>query len=350
MTPRKKILIVDDSEIDRMTLKNILCSQFSVVAMDNGYAALQYLYRKHDEISCVMLDVQMPLLDGFEVLRLIRENGFKDIDVFMISSEATLINVERSVKYGVKQFIAKPFDAQRLLARLSQLFGEKKPSYAGTRRTGVSKKGMDITAPIDLKETHEYILKLAGMYKYYLQKEGIPDEGYTRVSELMELLLPEYAVHKMSEPYSPTQIGLIARAAYFYDLGQMFFNSDDRQNEAHTTMGANMVWLNTSPGCRFFVENCAEMCLHHHESFNGTGYPHQLSGDDIPDVSQLCRLAIEFDSFFNRVSDVSNRMFDLTIQELRGSGGAFDPDLIQMMQEARLNIMRFYAKDVPFDK
>lgn len=350
MATRKKILIVDDSEIDRMTLKNILSSKFKVVAMDNGYAALQYLYMKRDQIACVMLDVDMPILNGFEVLRLMRERGLDNIDVFMISAEATLINVERSVKYGVKQFIAKPFDAKSLLARLSHMFGETPSARANTSRTTKNNSKSIVRYEFNVKETDEYILKLAGMYKYYLKNENISDLPYSRVSDLMKLLLPEYAVHKMSEPYTATQIDIIAKAAYFYDLGQMFFNRDDRLNAAHTTMGANMVWLNTSPGCRFFVEICADICLHHHERFDGAGFPHQLAGDDISDVAQLCRLAIEFDSFFYRLADVSNRMFDLTVKDLRADNGKFDPDLIQMLDEARLDIIRFYAKDVPFDK
>lgn len=114
----KKLLIVDDSEIDRAVLRSILSDDFAIEEMENGYSALEYMQKRGDTIDAILLDVSMPVIDGFDVLRLMRENKIDNIQVFMITSESTKDNVEKAMQYNVADFIRKPFDRETVLKRL----------------------------------------------------------------------------------------------------------------------------------------------------------------------------------------------------------------------------------------
>ena len=123
----KKLLIVDDSEIDRMVLRNILEGEFEVYEADNGYLALDMIIMRKKPLDAILLDISMPILDGLNVLRIIRENelknGLKTIPVFMITSEATKDNIEKAIKYHIEDFIRKPYDRDVILQRVRDGLG-----------------------------------------------------------------------------------------------------------------------------------------------------------------------------------------------------------------------------------
>lgn len=114
MEERKRILIVDDSEIDRTVLKSIMEDEFEVIEADNGYSALEIMLKKKEHLDVLLLDVSMPLLDGLNVLRILRENNLDDIPVFMITAEATKDNIEKASQYNITEFIRKPFNREEI--------------------------------------------------------------------------------------------------------------------------------------------------------------------------------------------------------------------------------------------
>ena len=87
------VLIVDDSEVDRQVLKNILDEDFEIAEAENGFAAIEYITNNKKRLDAIMMDVSMPHISGFDVLRLLRDNGITDIPIFLISAEATKENV-----------------------------------------------------------------------------------------------------------------------------------------------------------------------------------------------------------------------------------------------------------------
>ncbi len=120
---RKNILIVDDSEVDRKVLEEILSHDFEVFQVNSGYAALNFLQDKEVSFDAVLLDISMPLLDGFSVLDLMEKYQIKEIPVFLITSEATLKNIQKAAQYNVAEFIRKPFDGNAILKRLKAKLG-----------------------------------------------------------------------------------------------------------------------------------------------------------------------------------------------------------------------------------
>ena len=119
----RMILIVDDSEIDREILKNILKDDFEVQEVENGFAAIEFITENKDRLDAIMLDISMPHISGFDVLRLLRDNGPSEIPVFLVSAEATKENVLLAAQFNVSEFISKPFDREDILQRTKSVLG-----------------------------------------------------------------------------------------------------------------------------------------------------------------------------------------------------------------------------------
>ena len=119
----KRILIIDDSEIDREILQNILIWEYLVEAAEDGLKGLDRLLKGSPEIDGILLDLHMPIIDGFGVLELLRENGISDIPVVVITAESTSENLYKAFPYNIKDFICKPYDPDTLLERLKAAFG-----------------------------------------------------------------------------------------------------------------------------------------------------------------------------------------------------------------------------------
>lgn len=114
----KKLLIVDDEEPDRETLKSILRSEFSILEADSGFSALKIISEKKNELDAILLDVSMPVMNGFGVLKNMKAKKIRNICVFLITSEATKENVEKAAEYHVSEFIKKPFERDEIINRL----------------------------------------------------------------------------------------------------------------------------------------------------------------------------------------------------------------------------------------
>ena len=118
----KKVLIIDDSEIDRSILKNILDEDYDIIEAENGFKGIETLLARRRVIDGVLLDLHMPILDGFHVLELMKENGLSDIPVIIITSESTEQNLMKTVSYNIRDFICKPFDRDLVKSRLEMFF------------------------------------------------------------------------------------------------------------------------------------------------------------------------------------------------------------------------------------
>ncbi|MGN1089197.1 MAG: two-component system response regulator, partial [Huintestinicola sp.] len=328
MAKAKRLLIVDDSEIDRSILKNILNRRFEISEAENGYAALEIITNNKVKIDGVLLDISMPVLDGFNVLDIMSENNIS-IPIVLVTAEATAANVYRAAKYAISDFISKPFNAQVILEKLGNIFGmEDLPEEIETHK--------ETAAKTDTAELETYISKLTSIYRTFLKNIDINESHFSRVSRLMEMMLVEYSLANKTE-LDTLDIRIICKAAYFYDIGLMCIPtelalkreqlppSERELYESHTVMGANIIWLNSSDSCKYFVKVCSDICMHHHERFDGTGYPHGLRGTDNTVYSRLCGLAIRFDKLFVSRRDVNEVQFDFVINEMKFDRGAFSP-------------------------
>lgn len=336
MSDLKTILIVDDSEIDRVVLKNILCNDFNVVEADSGYAALEILLKSKTHLDAMLLDISMPVLDGFGVLRILKENNAGDIPVFLITAEATKDNVAKAASFDISEFVRKPFDRDDILKRLRLKLGvvsDYKLSDA------------------DITETHKYVASLQSIYTTYLNNFGEEKGHYKRVADVMRIMLEKYA--STYGRLDKVHIEIISRASYFYDIGRMavpnkIFTAtklEDAERDiyhSHTVLGGELIHLNTSEHCRYFVQVCADMCTHHHERYDGKGFPHKIVGSNNLIYTQMCRLAARFDTLFYKYREHNGAQFDFAMADIVQDKGAVGEEVLSLLSQCKSDIIAHY--------
>lgn len=341
----KRILIVDDMEIDREILRNILKNDFEVMEASNGYSGLVTIFNGKPKLDAVLLDISMPIINGFDILQQMRENQI-DVPVFLITAEATKENVRKAAGYGVSGFISKPFEPELVLQRVGALLKVEttEPLYNGVLTSG-------IRADIDL-----YASKLKAIYINYLKNNGQNDAKCLLVSEVMKMVLREYAV-LTKDHLDSANIEVISQAAYFYNIGKMTlpdrfvatcnsFEDDASMHvyHTHTTNGAAIINLNEMQSCRYFVQVCRDMCMHHHERYDGKGFPHMLKGEEISPYTRLCRIIIDFHEMFFPKKTYNYLQFESTISDMRKDIGAYDSSLLDIFVSCQPYIISYYIR------
>lgn len=336
---RKQLLIVDDTEIDRIILKSILCKDFEIWEASNGNAAFEYITTKANQLDGILLDIAMPHIDGFDVLRFMEDKGITHIPVFLVTAEPTRDNVEKALRYNISEFIRKPFDREDVLRRLRSKLGVI-PDCA------LSKE--------DLQATLAYIAELELVYQKYLANFGRDDSHYRVMSELMRILLTSYSRTVRDAKLTPNSIDLISRAAYFCDIGEMLIpdkrlqimmNQDQDLQYNHPALGASLIRLNRAKSCEYFVEVCSSMCLHHHERYDGHGYPDRLFEDNNLVYNQMCRLVDEFETLRSKFYGDKARPVQFVLRRLvNDSIGMVAPPIYYLLEDCEPQIIDYYMK------
>ena len=333
----KKILIVDDSEIDREVLKSILENEFELLEADNGYSALDIILEQKEHVDAVLLDVSMPFLDGLSVLRILRENNLDDVAVFMITAEATKDNIEKASQYRIAEFIKKPFDREDILNRVRS-------------KLGVIPK-MNLTKA-DIEETRMYMAALERIYDRYLFLAGKNKGRDERRAHFMKILLEKYSAKEKEAEMDKFQIEMLSKAAYLCNIGDMLIPDIPEEEKAdsyiyqqHTSLGADIIQLNSSKHCRRFVQLCADICLHHHERYDGKGYPQGIYGNNISIYARMCGVLERFDDLFYNYSRHNELQFDYVINQLRSDTGFAGEEVLSLLVASGHDIINYYNKN-----
>lgn len=339
---KKRLLIVDDMEIDRIILKSILCRDFDILEANNGNVAFEYLTTRGDQIDAILLDIAMPHIDGFDVLRFIADKELTHIPVFLVTAEPTRDNVEKALQYNIAEFIGKPFDREDVLRRLRSRLGVV-PEY-------------DLKNE-DLKITWAYISDLETVYKAYLTNFGLDDSHYKIRTDLMRILLTSYNKTTRELRMNNDAVELVSKAAYFCDIGEMLIPDKRLQimsagqakmpdlQQTHPLLGSNLIRLNRSRNCEYFVEICASMCLHHHERWDGKGYPDRIQGKNNSVFNQLCRLVDEFEQLRSKFFGDKARPVKFVIKRMTSEGETMvEPKLYALLEDCEPQFVDYFMK------
>lgn len=338
---RKKLLIVDDTEIDRIILKSILATEFEITEASNGNFAFEYISKQRDNLDAILLDISMPHIDGFDVLQFMKDKQLDTIPVFLVTAEPTRANVERALQYNVDEFIGKPFDKDDILRRLRSRLGIL-PEYNLQKA--------------QLTETWKYINDLETLYKAYLASSGKNDSHYKFMADIMEILLYYYTRLSRSPKLCDDNIKLISKAAYFCDIGEMLIPDKRLQllegrtqiqntQRNHTELGAAIVRLNYSENCSYFVEVCASMCLHHHERWDGKGYPNRTVGKNNSIYNQMCHMVDEFDLMRSKFYGDKAKPVSFVIKRmLNDDPGMVSPETYSLLENCEKQIFNYFMK------
>ena len=346
---KPSILIVDDSEMNRVILNEMLKDEYRVLEADNGRAALDMVDRYGDELSLVLLDIVMPGMNGFEVLgELSRRTVADSLPIIMISSEDSDDVVLRAYELGASDYINRPFDARVVRRRVSNTIR----LYAKQRRL-TSLLSQQYNARV--KNSRMLIDIMAGVMELRNGESGL---HVTHIEKLTELLLG-CLVHRSDQfPLDNEQRSTIAMASALHDIGKMsiddaILNKPGRLTaeefeimKAHTTLGADMLLeLGRQHTGNPLLEYAYQIARWHHERWDGKGYPDGLKGDAIPIAAQVVSVADVYDALTSvRVYKDAIPHQEAIQMILDGKCGEFNPLLLDCLLEVQDRIAETLAR------
>lgn len=336
---KQQILIVDDSEINREILKEILKEDYRILEAANGEECLEQLERSGTGISLVLLDIVMPEMDGFEVLAAMNQNHWiEDIPVIMISSEDSDSYIRRAYEMGVSDYISRPFDAKIVYQRVLNMI----KLYAKQRRLIHL-----VTRQIYEKERNNRMM--IGILSQIVEfRNGESGLHVIHINLITQLLLEQLVKKTGKYQLSWEDRLLIATASALHDIGKIgidekILNKPGKLTKeefeimkTHTLIGAQMLDNLDMYRNEKLLKLAYEICRWHHERYDGKGYPDGFVGEEIPISAQVVSLADVYDAL------VSERVYKKAFSHEKalemiqnGECGTFNPLLLQCMTEAQ---------------
>ena len=349
---KERILIVDDSELNRALLTEMLEDDYEILEAANGQECMDILNAGSDKISLMLLDLLMPVMDGFEVLASMnRSHMLENLPVIMISSEDSDAFIRRAYEQGVSDYISRPFDAKVVYRRVYNTI----KLYAKQRRL-VSM----VTSQILEKEKNNMLLIniLSHVVEFRNGQNGSHVQNMRQLSErLLEMLCAKTDRYRLT----PQDCNLIALASSMHDIGKIAIDAkilnkpgkltpeEFEQMKQHTILGAKMLDDLAAHHNEKLVRTACDICRWHHERYDGHGYPDGLVGDEIPISAQVVSLADVYDALISeRVYKPAYSHEQAMAMILNGECGVFNPLLIECLKELQETLRR-ELEVAPFD-
>lgn len=334
---KQKILIADDSEMNRELLAAILEEEYDIIQVNDGVQAVDCLQRQAEEISLLLLDIVMPHMDGFEVLSYMNKEHWIDaIPVVIISSENSPIYIKRGYDLGATDSIGKPFDANMVLRR-----------SANAILLGAKQRRMTSIVSNQIYEREKSSKLMINILSHIVEfRNGESGLHVLHIQTITEMLLRQL-VQKENNRYalSKEQIRMITTASALHDIGKIsipdeILNKPGRLTaeefaviKGHSMAGANMLSeLPLDQKEEPLVKTAYEICRWHHERYDGGGYPDGLKGEEIPVSAQVVALADVDDALTSERCYKDAYSHEKAIEMiLAGQCGAFNPLMLECL-------------------
>ena len=344
MIPEKqKILIVDDSEMNRAILTGILDDGYDFLEAENGLQALDVL-RAHRDISLVLLDIVMPELDGFGVLSVMSEQHWIDqTPVIMISAESDSMLVERAYQLGATDYISRPFDksvVRRRVINTLMLYGKQKHLMRM------------ITEQVYRREKSNRLM--TGILSHIVEFRNAESGPHVQhIQTVSELLLRQLA--RKTDRYTLTEddIALISTASALHDIGKIsipdsILNKPGKLTaeefevvKTHAVVGASILQNLPMTQDEPLIQVAYQICRWHHERYDGHGYPDGLVGDQIPITAQVVSLADVYDALTGERCYKKAYPHETAVRMIQnGECGVFNPLLIECLLDIQDQLQR----------
>lgn len=347
------ILIVDKEESNREHLKEVLEDEYDILEAGDGTTALDIVTEKQDQISAILLELAMPIRVGFEiVLKLFESKVIEKVPVLVISDESNTYIEKKCFDYGVYDFVTKPFNEPLLKRRIQNMISQyaykNQLEEKVQEQTAILRKAYE-TLQIQagkLEKRNEDIIEMLGTIIEYRNLESGEHiqrvKDYTRIlAENLSVLYPEYGL-------KPELIETIVAASALHDLGKITIpdsillkpgrltKEEFEYMKSHTIRGCEILESVRVEWSKSMKKISMEIIRHHHERYDGKGYPDGLKGDDIPISAQLVSLADVYDALINErcykdafSKDEAFRMI------VNGECGVFSPKLMETFRNVK---------------
>lgn len=348
MDKRNTVLIVDDTAMIRMMLRNLLSKSYRLLEAENGARALEVVHQ-HPEIDIILMDIMMPQVDGFQVMaQLKRENLLQSIPIVLITSENSEKYIRLGYDLGASDVIHKPFNPlviERRVDNLVSLYQHK--NHLERMVQEQTNKLLEQTERLTqqqkrLSEINTLVIDtLSTVIEYRSLESG---QHIKRIRAFTRILLEALADHH----YSLTQqeITDITSASAMHDIGKIAIPDsvllkpgrltpeEFEIMKTHTTRGCEILQHLSSIENKEYLHYCYDICLSHHERWNGGGYPDGLRGDDIPLCAQVVSVADVYDALTNqRVYKPAYTHEEALRMIIAGECGKFSPTMLECLIE-----------------
>lgn len=334
---KQQILVVDDSELNRGILIEMLKEEFDIIEAENGKEAVDKIRKYGKKLSVVLLDIVMPVMDGFEVLSVMNRNHWiEDIPVIMISSEESEGFIRKAFNFGVSDYISRPFDCDIVYQRVFNTI----KLYAKQRRlmTLVSDQILEKE-----KNNQMMVEVLSQIVEFRNEESGL---HVLHIKILTEMLL-EYLVQKTDKyELSPDECHMIATASAFHDIGKIGIDEkilnkpgkltpeEFEQIKQHTLIGASMLDKMDRYKDEPLIKIAYQICRWHHERYDGRGYPDGLFGEEIPISAQIVSIADVYDALISERAYKKAFSHEKALEMIvNGECGTFNPLLLETLVE-----------------
>ena len=334
---RQQILIVDDSQINCEILAEILKDEYRILEAANGEECIDLLKQYGTGIALLLLDINMPVMDGFEVLALMnRKHWIEDIPVIMISSEDSASYVRRAYEMGASDYISRPFDVQVVHQRVSNTI----KLYAKQRRL-ISL----VTDQIREKEKNNQMM-ISILSKIVEFRNSESGSHVLHINIITGMLL-ERLMQKTDQYHLQwSDQFLITTASALHDIGKIgidekILNKPGKLTKeefeimkTHTLIGASMLKSIEMYQNEKLLQVAYQICRWHHERYDGKGYPDGLKGEEIPISAQVVAIADVYDALVGKRVYKKAFSHETAIHMiLNGECGAFNPLLLECLTD-----------------
>ena len=333
----QQILIVDDSDMNRAMLREILKDNYSILEAGNGVECLSCVEHMGPSLSLILLDLNMPEMDGFEVLAELSRLGYMDdIPVIIISGTDSTADICRAYDLGATDYIHRPFNTQVIYRRVSNTI----TLMAKQRRMAEL-----VNRQID-RTTKQQELMVDFLSRIIGYRSGESNPHFANISTLSALLLQ--ALQKRKNHYGLTEqdCQLISTAAVFHDVGKIgipesillkpgkLTAKEFEVMKTHTLIGDNLIKSLEIYHDEPLLQMAAQICRWHHERYDGGGYPDGLKGEEIPICAQVVSIADAYDALMSARPYKPAFSSEKAIQMiLNGECGVFNPVLVDCLLE-----------------
>lgn len=334
----RKLLIADDSELNRAILVSVLEKNFDILEAADGKEAIATLAAHEGNIAALLLDVVMPEADGFEVLEEMNRRGWIDeIPTIMISVETGGSYIDRAFQLGAADYVSRPFVPNMIRRRVINAI----LLHTKTRKlTGL------IADHFYRRERNTDIL--AAILGYAVEaRSGERGTHMTNVSRITGLLLHRLLERTDRCPIGPEDIETVCIASSLHDIGKLLIPEGILTKptaltpgefdivKQHTRLGAKIISDLPIYQNETIIKYALEICRWHHERWNGEGYPDGLKGEDIPIAAQVVSLADAYDALTSKRCYKEALSHEKSLEMIRGGEcGNFNPLLLECLNES----------------
>ncbi len=318
---------------------------YETIEASNGQEAISHIENNHG-IVLILLDILMPVLDGFGVLEYMKEHGLlEEIPVILITSETIGDSEEKAYSYGVADVIHKPFYPNIVKKRSWNIIDLYQNKHNMAVRLKEQEEAL-LAQQKELNENNEFMIDaLSSVVESRSAETG---EHTKRIKNLTRIMLKYFVENFPQYGLTDSQVDQIARASVLHDIGKIgipdavlskpgrLTNEEFEIMKSHTTIGCDILKKFYRSTTSEFDRYCYEICRHHHERWDGRGYPDRLSGDEIPISAHIVAVADVFDAL------VSPRVYKSSFDKetafnmiINGECGQFSPDVLECMRLAK---------------